>query len=154
MKRMITLLMLVVAMTLFPAPGWAQIRTIAEPPLETQVGWSLLPNGMLVVEYDLDHNGKPDFFAVRVVTSNYFSREDVQQIQNNYPASLVFYAAYEVDSYYYVAAKKPLFYAIDYNDDGIWDLEYKDVMEDGINGNEKFYDSPSGQYKPVEHDME
>ncbi len=150
MKRMIPLLLLVVAMTLCPPPSWGQIRAIAEPPLETQIGWSLLPNGMLVVEYDPDQTGKPDFFAVRIVTSNYFSREDVQQIQSNYPASLVFHVAYEVDRYYYVAVKKPLFYAIDYNEDGMWDLEYKDVMEDGINGNEKLYDSPSGLYKTDE----
>ena len=38
----------------------------------------------------------------------------------------------------------PLFYAIDVNEDGVWDILYKDVLRDGVNGNEEFYDSPSG----------
>jgi len=31
----------------------------------------------------------------------------------------------------------PLYYAIDINEDGLWDLIYIDSMEDGVNGNEK-----------------
>lgn len=110
------------------------------------MGWSVLPNGMLVVEYDLDGNGKPDFFVVRVVASSYFSGEAIQKIEKNHPGLLVFPVAYAMDNFFYMTARKPLFYAIDHDEDGIWDLEYKDVMEDGINGNEKFYDSPSGRY--------
>jgi len=112
------------------------------------MGWAVLPNGMLVVEYDLDGNGRPDFFAVRVVASNYFSSEAIQKIEASHPGSLVFHVAYETDNFFYMTARKPLFYAIDHDEDGVWDLEYKDEMEDGINGNEKFYDSPSGLYKP------
>lgn len=139
-------LMLAIILSLVPVPTWGQTRSIDEPPLEKQMGWSLLPNGLLVVEYDLDGNGKADFFAVRVVESNYFSSDDIHRIKSNYPAALVFHVAYERDGYFYITARKPLFYAIDSNEDGIWDLEYKDELEDGVNGNEKFYDSPSGLY--------
>lgn len=139
-----------IVLTFLPVPTWAQSRPLSEPPLATQLGWSVLPNGMLVVEYDLDGNGKPDFFAVRVVISNYFSTEAIQKIKENHPDSLVFHVAYETDNFFYRATRKPLFYAIDHDEDGIWDLEYKDAMEDGINGNEQFYDSPSGRYKSEE----
>lgn len=148
MIREITFLMLAIAISLIPAPTWGQVGPISEPPLESQIGWSILPNGMLVVEYDLNKNGKPDFFAVRIVTCNYFSKETIHQVKDNYRDSLVFDVAYEKDSYYYITVRKPLFYAIDYNEDGIWDVEYKDELEDGINGNEKFYDSPSGNHSP------
>ena len=40
----------------------------------------------------------------------------------------------------------PLFYAIDVNEDGAWDILYRDVLRDGVNGNEEFYDSPSGMF--------
>jgi hypothetical protein len=143
---MITVLMLAIALYLFPATTWGQVGPISEPPIEKQTGWSILPNGMLVVEYDQDGNGKPDFFAVRIVTSNYFSNESLDHVKSNYRESLVFNVAYEKDSYYYITVRKPLFYAIDSNEDGMWDVEYKDELEDGINGNEKFYDSPSGSY--------
>jgi len=43
-----------------------------------------------------------------------------------------------------VAHPEPLFYAVDVNEDGKWDLIYQDVMQDGVNGNETFYDCPSG----------
>lgn len=141
-------LMLAIILSLVTVPTWGQTRSIEEPPLEKKMGWSLLPNGLLVVEYDLDGNGKADFFAVRVVESHYFSSDDIRRVKGNYPAARVFHVAYEMDNYIYVAARSPLFYAIDSNEDGIWDLVYKDESEDGFNGNEKFYDNPSGSSKP------
>jgi hypothetical protein len=45
-----------------------------------------------------------------------------------------------------VARVEPLFYAVDVNEDGLWDLIYKDVFEDGVNGDEVFYESPSGMF--------
>lgn len=146
MKRLIPLLMLTASLAILPATVWSLPHLIAEPALETQIGWNILPSGMLVVAYDLDHNGKPDFFAVRVVIRNHFSSETVRQTQESFPTSLVFHVSYDKDSYYYITTKQPLFYAIDINEDGAWDLIYKDEMEDGVNGNEKFYDSPSGMF--------
>ena len=139
-------LMFAASFMVFPAKAWGLPHLTMEPPLESRIGWNILPSGMLAVAYDLDHNGKPDFFAVRVVVQDYFSNETFSQTQVNFPASLVFHVSYEKDSYFYITAKLPLFYAIDINEDGAWDLLYKDEMEDGVNGNEKFYDSPSGMF--------
>ncbi|OGW25014.1 MAG: hypothetical protein A3K09_04690 [Nitrospinae bacterium RIFCSPLOWO2_12_FULL_47_7] len=144
MIRSISVLIFVASLT--TATAWSLPHLSEEPALETQIGWNILPSGMLVVAYDLNHNGKPDFFALRVVVKNFFSNETIHQARENFPASLVFYVDYEKDNYFYVTTKQPLFYAIDLNEDGIWDLLYKDVMEDGVNGNERFYDSPSGMF--------
>ena len=46
----------------------------------------------------------------------------------------------------YMISQKALFYAFDFNEDGIWDLMYKDIEEDGVNGNETFYASPSSMF--------
>ncbi|NIQ00544.1 MAG: hypothetical protein GWM98_09230 [Nitrospinaceae bacterium] len=61
---------------------------------------------------------------------------------------LVIFSQYTADRYYYIVDPKPLFYAIDLNEDGVWDLIYKDVAADGVNGNEGFYASPSGMFTP------
>lgn len=138
--------LLIWAWVFMPLPSWGQASLVAEPFMKAQTSWAILPNGMLVVEYDLNNNGRPDLFAVHVVTSSYFSNEGIHQIKSAYPTSRVFSVAYANDHFYYVATRQPLFYAFDFNEDGLWDLEYKDEMEDGINGNETFYDSPSGLY--------
>ena len=44
---------------------------------------------------------------------------------------------------FYVGQTHPLFYAYDFNEDGHFDHLFQDVYEDGINGNEEYYDSPS-----------
>ena len=44
---------------------------------------------------------------------------------------------------FYVGQLYPLFYAYDFNEDGHFDLLFQDVFEDGVNGNERYYDSPS-----------
>ena len=58
----------------------------------------------------------------------------------------MFFVNYQANRFVYIVSPKPLFYAIDRNEDGHWDLMYKDALEDGVNGNEQFYDSPSGMY--------
>ena len=51
-----------------------------------------------------------------------------------------------MERYYYIVSAGPLFYAINVNEDGAWDILYKDVLRDGVNGNEEFYDNPSGMF--------
>jgi hypothetical protein len=67
-------------------------------------------------------------------------------VSEEYPGKLVLYVGAGPVRYYYIAAKYPLMYAADVNEDGVWDLIYKDVNEDGVNGNETFYDSPSEMF--------
>ena len=118
----------------------------AEPAITTQFGWNLEPNGMLTVEYDLNHNGRPDFFTVRVVLDKYITEEPIETVARYSPSRLVFRVDYGDEGFYYIAARYPLFYAVDVNEDGHWDVVYKDVLEDGVNGNEDFYDIPSGWF--------
>ena len=54
-----------------------------------------------------------------------------------------FFVDFEKDRMFYVAASKPIFYAYDFDEDGHFDLMFKDPLEDGINGNEEYYDRPS-----------
>jgi len=45
-----------------------------------------------------------------------------------------------------VATAQPLFYSFDVDEDGTWDIMYKDISKDSVNGNEVFYESPSGMF--------
>ena len=92
-----------------------------------------------------------DFHTLRVVITSYFSKDPVADIALNYPENHIFFINYETSHYYYVAVQKPLFYALDIDEDGQWDLMYRDIEEDGVNGNEIFYDSPSGKFN--EHEL-
>ncbi|MBI4382503.1 MAG: hypothetical protein HY579_00535 [Nitrospinae bacterium] len=113
-------------------------------PVTQSLGWDLLPNGMLVADYDLNGNGKADFYTLRRVERSFSSKSTPDNEARKWPGSLIFSVNYGGSSYYYVAFQHPLLYAVDFDEDGIWDLVFKDVPEDGLNGNEKFYDSPSG----------
>jgi hypothetical protein len=116
---------------------------VAEPALNTQIGWGLTHSGMLFVSYDLDQNGKSDYFTLRIVKTSFFSKSSIQDTAHNYPLHIVFSVDYKSSCYYYISEPKPLFYAFDFDEDGHWDVIYKDVLTDGVNGNEEYYDSPS-----------
>ncbi len=145
MKRFVTIITLLAALGVFGSPAWSNPDLLqAEPAMTTQFGWNLEPNGMLTVGYDLNHNGRPDFFTVRVVLYKYITEEPIATVARYNPGHPVFRGDYGVEGFYYIAARYPLFYAVDVNEDGRWDVLYQDVLEDGVNGNEEFYDSPSG----------
>ena len=78
--------------------------------------------------------------------TSYFSKDSVADSALNYPENHIFFISYETYHYYYVAVQKPIFYDLDVDEDGRWDLMYKDTEEDGVNGNEIFYGSPSGKF--------
>jgi hypothetical protein len=119
---------------------------VPEPAIHTGTGWNLVPSGMLWIGYDLDQNKRADYYAVRIILASYFSKESIQTIAENNPMSPVFCVNYGKDRFFYITAPNPLFYVYDFDEDGHWDLMFKDALEDGINGNETFYDSPSGKY--------
>ena len=108
--------------------------------------WDVAANGMVYVSYDTDHNGRVDFHTLRVVTSSFYSFDSVATVEANFPDHIVFFVDKGPEKFYYVAKGEPVFYAIDVNEDGHWDLIYNDFNEDGVNGNEEFYDSPSGMF--------
>jgi hypothetical protein len=142
-----TSLLAFLSITFFSAQlAWGSNTLIAEPALETQLDWDVAPNGFLYVRYDRDGNQRADFIALRYIITSYFSPRPLSEIAINHTQNLVFHVDYPTVPYYYIVSTKPLFYAIDVNEDGAWDILYKDVLQDGVNGNEEFYESPSGMF--------
>ncbi len=116
----------------------------SEPPLSTLVQWNLSPNGLLTVGYDSDHNGTADYYTSRSLVNSYMSDQSPETIAKTYVGFPIFVVDYGAIHYFYISSKEPLFYAVDVNEDGLWDLIYHDLLEDGVNGNERFFGSPSG----------
>ena len=116
----------------------------SEPPLTTLVEWNLSPNGLLTVAYDSDHNGKVDYYTSRSLVDSYMSGQSLATIAEIYVGFPIFVVDYGAVHYFYISSKEPLFYAVDFNEDGLWDAIYQDIAEDGVNGNERFFGSPSG----------
>ncbi len=149
MKLFPALLTIFVSLILVPALTWGQPYLRVEPSLAVQVDWDLTANGMLYVSYDLDHSGKANYHTLRVVERSFASTETLYEVGKSFPGHQVFFVNYSSYAHFYVAHAEPLFYAVDVNEDGRWDLIYKDVMQDGVNGNETFYESPSGMFGAV-----
>ena len=84
--------------------------------------------------------------ALRSIITSYYSPHTLDEIVVNHTQNLVFHVDYPMERYYYIVYTMPLFYTLDVNEDGVWDILYKDVLRDGVNGNEQFYDSPSGMF--------
>jgi hypothetical protein len=147
MKRFLTLSVLLAYLTLAPPGSWGgDPHLIAEPSQAMQSSWNLASNGMLFIGYDTDQNGKLDFHTLRVVRTSYFSKHSLDVVKGHHPEHLIFASNFSTSHYYYIALKHPLFYAADLDEDGLWDTIFKDPDQDGVNGNETFYDSPSGMF--------
>ena len=144
MKRFLTLNVLLATLTLAPPCSWSDPALIAEPSRAKLTSWNLASNGMLSIGYDTNGNGKVDFHTLRVVRTSYFSKYSLDAVKEHHPGHLIFSSNFTTTHYYYIALEQPLFYAMDLNEDGLWDYMYKDPNQDGVNGNEAFYDSPSG----------
>ncbi|MCH8157218.1 MAG: hypothetical protein IID18_05610 [Nitrospinae bacterium] len=146
MKRFLFYMIIFVFLAFTTPFAWSNPYLATEPPLSQRTNWDLTANGMLFVSYDLDYNGTADFHTLRVVVTSFFSDQTIQEVGVNFPSQLVFFVSYGQDRFYYVTVAQPLFYAVDVDEDGTWDLVYRDVSEDGVNGNETFYESPSGMF--------
>ena len=137
----------IVVFVMFLTPSaWSSPYLVAEPPLTSQVSWDVLPSGMLSSSYDLDFNGVADFHTLRVVGESFYSGQTVVEVGAGFPGQPIFFVPYGQQWFYYVVTGQPLFYSYDVDEDGTWDLMYKDVSEDSVNGNEVFYASPSGMF--------
>ncbi len=147
MKRLITKAVLLAILLLLPSLGMGFPNLpLVDPPLKNKIGWNLNSNGLLYVSFDLDHNGQADYYTVHFVIKTYLASEPLKQGPGLYTGAPVFYVNYGPANKIYVISKKALFYSFDINEDGTWDLMYKDVNEDGVNGNETYYDSPSNMF--------
>ena len=135
-QNMYSLIFVVCFIFSFPAIGISG-NYLVQPALNTQISWDVKPNGLLCVSYDLNRNGKADYFTVHFVLKSYLAEERLVNLPHYYGNNPIFYVDYGSARYIYVASEMPLYYAVDINEDGLWDLIYIDTMEDGVNGNEK-----------------
>lgn len=147
MKHLTQLLLLTLLLLLPQLAMGLTVPPLVEPTLKNKISWNLKGNGLLYISYDLNHNGKADYHTVHFVIKTYLTDESLTAIPGYYQNAPVFYVNYGPANQIYVISGKALFYAFDINEDGNWDLMYKDVEEDGVNGNETFYDSPSNMYQ-------
>jgi hypothetical protein len=123
--------------------SWDFRYPVAEPDIKTCVSWDVIHSGLLQLSYDLNGNKNPDYFTLRVIVSSFYSDNSVEGVAKYFPSKPVFSVQYKKDRMFYVGQSYPLFYAYDFNEDGLYDLLFHDVFEDGVNGNEEYYDSPS-----------
>ncbi len=145
MKHISLYSIITIALMFSGSPVMGNPHTLqAEPPLSTLIQWDLAPNGLLTLSYDLDHNGKADFYTVRTIKRSYISGQTPRATAEFYAGYPVFFVNHGNAHYFYITNRMPLFYANDFNEDGLWDATYQDIAEDGVNGNERFFDSPSG----------
>jgi len=122
---------------------WDLRDPIAEPDLKTRMSWDITHSGLLLLSYDLNHNNKADYFTLRVIISSFYSDNSKDAVSKYFSGKPVFSVEYDNDRMFYVGQSHPLFYAYDFNEDGHFDVLFKDAFEDGVNGNEQYYDSPS-----------
>ena len=122
---------------------WDFRYPVAEPDIKTCEGWDITHSGLLLLSYDLNRNKNPDYFTLRVIISSFYSGDSKDVVAKYFPGKPVFSVKYENDRMFYVGNSHPLFYAYDFNEDGHFEIIFKDVFEDGVNGNEEYYDSPS-----------
>lgn len=155
MKHLTARVLLVSVLFLLPTQAIAfPNHPLEDPPLESKISWNLKGNGLIFVSYDLDHNGRADYHTVHFVIKSYLTSEPLTALSGNYHGAPVFYVNYGPANQIYVISKKALFYAFDFNEDGLWDLMYKDAAEDGVNGNETFYASPSNMFSIQSQDSD
>lgn len=146
MRRVFMLLLVLSFMAYVPSMSFGFPYLVVEPDITSRTMWDINSAGLLVVGYDLNGDGKADYYTLRPVIASFYSAQHITVITRSFPNCPIFTVGYSGDAYYYVVAEHPLLYAIDLNGDDVWDLIYKDVLADGVNGNEKFYDSPSGMF--------
>jgi hypothetical protein len=104
-----------------------------------------LSNGLVQANYDLNGNGKIDYWTLRIVKQTFEtkieSHKDLLALAENWEGYRVLYVHEDRDIYFiYIVYKHPLFYVTDVNEDGKVDVIYKDSDTDDINGNEELYE--------------
>ncbi|MCH7650189.1 MAG: hypothetical protein IIA63_03410 [Nitrospinae bacterium] len=97
-------------------PHWAMgfpNLPLADPPLETHIGWNLNANGLLYLSFDLDHNGQADYYTVHFVLKAYLTSEPLKSLPGYYHGAPVFYVNYGSAKQVYVISRKALVSTVD-----------------------------------------
>ncbi len=88
-------------------PGtFEQPDTLNEP-----IDWDVLPNGLLVVQYDSTGDGVPDDVTLHQITWSGWTAQPIEEIeaQARQDDQWVFIVDYDRDRFVYFAARAPLF---------------------------------------------
>jgi LmbE family N-acetylglucosaminyl deacetylase len=93
----------------------------AEEPAEP-VDWDVLPNGLIMVQYDQTGDGVPDHIALHQITWSGWTAQSVPEIeiQAGSDGQWVFIVEYDQDRYVYLTKPVPLFFGDDPRQDGRW----------------------------------
>ena len=107
-----------VFLAVFGAAVHAKPSEISDEP----VGWDVLPNGLIVVEYDRTGDGTPDYFTLHQITWSGWTGMSLDDITTQAQADghWVFIAQEDHIRYVYLARAVPLFFADNPQQDGRW----------------------------------
>jgi hypothetical protein len=104
------------------------------------IDWYILSNGMIQFNFDLDLDGKVDYYTLRRLKPSgqgmAHTQAEAEIEASGFPHSLfIYYFDGGVNSWRWFALEKyPLFYSYH-------GILYKDMEEDNINGNETIYEN-------------
>lgn len=86
------------------------------------VGWDVLPNGMIVVQYDQSGDGLPDAVALHQITWSGWTTLSMDELlaQAAGVREWIFVVDYDLDRYVYLARAAPLFVGSDPAQRGNW----------------------------------
>lgn len=101
--------------------GWSVGPANADQPDEP-VGWEVLPNGLIEIQYDGSGDGVPDHFALHQITWSGWTTRPVEEIeaQARTDEQWIFIVEYDQDRFVYLATPVPLFWADDPAQRGHW----------------------------------
>lgn len=90
--------------------------------LNEPVDWDVLPNGLLMVQYDQTGDGVPDHFTLHQITWSGWTAQTVQEIetQAKLDGQRVFIVEYDQDRYVYLTGGNPLLVGDDPQQNGHW----------------------------------
>lgn len=100
-----------------------RVATAGQPDQPDElVGWDVLPNGMVVVQYDRSGDGIPDHIALHQITWSGWTAQEIREIeaQARVDGQWVFIVEYDHDRFVYLTKATPLFWADDPAQRGDW----------------------------------
>lgn len=86
------------------------------------INWDVLPNGLLMIQYDQTGDGVPDHFTLHQITWSGWTAQTAQEIeaQAKRDGQWVFIVEYDQDRYVYLTGGDPLLVADDPRQNGRW----------------------------------
>ncbi len=106
--------------------------------LDEAVGWDVLPNGLIEVQYDRSGDSVPDHVTLHQIIWSGWTAQPIQEIeaQARLESQWIFVVEYDQDRFVYLTKSVPLFWADDPTQRGDWTVlpaEFQgEPLTDGI----------------------